>query len=121
MIVEWASGVNQRVMRASDWTFPVKVIEDTTRSGKPKRRMAHTFARKKISIVMKFKEEEYRQFITWFELELLSGANYFYFPRVDSSDSSDIGVYCISADSSVKGINESGKIIKVQMTWEEVR
>ena len=53
--IQWAEGVNKRILRdGANWDSPANFIEDTTRSGKRKRRLYATQQKKVYSIKMNF-------------------------------------------------------------------
>lgn len=121
MAVNWDSNVNTRVMRnGTDWSEPETIIEDKTRSGKPKRRLAFSSERRKFNVAFKFNTDEYSAFRTWFVDYLRKGMNSFNFPKVDSLDKTVMQEYLIAKGGFPKYSNESGKIIRCTMIWEEV-
>ena len=121
MAVNWDSNVNTRVLRiGTDWNEPETIIEDKTRSGKPKRRLAYSSEPRKFNVAFKFTTSEYDSFRTWFRDYLRKGMNSFNFPKVDSVDKTTMQEYQIAKGGFPKYSNESGKIIKCTMVWEEV-
>ncbi len=120
MTVDWSVYVNKKVLRdGTDWGEAEKIIEDKTRSGKVKRRFAYSCEKRKFSVAFKFTMIEYNAFRDWFENDLHCGMNSFSFPKIDSLDKSIMKVYKICKGGFPKYSNQSGKIMKCSMTWEE--
>ena len=121
MAVSWDSNVNQKVLRSgTGWEEPVTIIEDKTRSGKVKRRFAHSCENRTFSVAFNFTLDEYDDFRTWFETTTRCGMYSFYFPQIDGIDKTVLKEYRITKNGFPKYSNESGKIIKCSMTWEEL-
>ena len=120
MSVSWDSNVNTKVLRnGTDWGEAEKIIEDKTRSGKVKRRFAYSCEKRKFNVSFKFTMAEYLAFREWFEEDIHGGMYTFSFPKIDSLDKTVMQDYKISKGGFPKYSNESGKIIKCSMTWEE--
>lgn len=119
MIKNWANNVNKRILRnGAGWDSPSNFIEDTTRSGKRKRRLYATQQKKTFQIKMMFTLEEYAIFDEWFREVLKFGLYSFYFPRIDSSANTN-AVYKIAQGGDPKYSNPSGRMIECTMVWEE--
>lgn len=120
--IEWADGVNKIIRRSgTSWTQPNGVIEDATRSGKPKRRLATSVGKTSYSVKMIFSLEEYDLFMTWWRKKCKYGLMPFYFPRVDamSGTTATEAVYQFVAGSTPSFSNPSGDRLEVTMNWEE--
>lgn len=117
----WPSDVNKRILRdGTQWDNPTQFIEDETRSGKRKRRLYATQSKKSFSVKMRFTENEYHIFETWFEDILYSGLYSFNFPMIDSSGKTVSKIYRFTSDGAPQYSNPSGKYIDVSMKWEEM-
>ena len=113
--------VNTKVLRnGTDWSEPVTIIEDKTRSGKVKRRLAFSSEKRKFQVAFTFTVTEYNAFREWFDVVLRKGMYSFNFPQIDSTDKTQMKEYRISKDGFPKYSNESGKLLKCSMTWEEL-
>lgn len=97
-------------------------IEDKTRSGKVKRRLATTQAKRQFSVKMNFSYEQYVSFRNWYQNNIKYGLKSFGFPNLDKvgHDTEDIKEYRFVSSGSPKYSNPSGKIVQCTMTWEEV-
>ena len=116
----WASGVNQKILRdGAGWDNPTNFIEDTTRSGKRKRRLYATQKKKVYQIRMNFPHSEYVTFDAWFETTLKHGLYSFYFPAIDKSINGN-KIYRFTKDGAPRYTNPSGKIVGCTMIWEEM-
>lgn len=121
MAVSWDSGVNTKVLRnGTDWSEPDTIIEDKTRSGKQKRRLYASNEKRLFQVAFNFNMTEYANWITWFNNSIKRGMYSFDFPKIDSLDKTVMQEYRISKSGYPKYSNDSGKIIKCSMTWEEV-
>lgn len=100
--------------------MPVKVIEDTTRSGKAKRRLSASQTKTPFNVSMMFSRDEYIVFKSWFANTTKYGLLSFGFPKIDGNNPSDIGEYRFVADSSIRTENLGGLFVKCTMQWEEV-
>ena len=117
MAVTWSSSVNQKVLRTSTWGEIQGFISDPTLSGKVKRRMSHSMAKRQFSVEMLFTYTEYSSFSAWYQSDLKYGTLSFNFPKIDGSGT---GEYRIADGGAPSYSNESGKIIRCSMVWEEV-
>ena len=115
MAVAWDSHVNQKVRRDTTWSEVTGFIADETLSGKTKRRMAHSLAKRPFSVSMLFTYEEYAYFKAWYHDDVKLGALSFEFPNIDGTGNSEYRF--ISAPTYS---NESGQLIRCSMEWEEV-
>ncbi len=121
MAVQWDSRINQKVLRdGTSWEEPETVIEDTTRSGKQKRRLYASMTKRQFTVSFNFTLEEYGYFREWYTTYLRQGAFSFEFPQLDSDDNTQLKEYRIKKGGFPKYSNKSGKIIACSMTWEEV-
>lgn len=121
MIVNWQTGVNTRILRnGTNWDKPVKFIEDVTRSGKPKRRMAYSYSREQFVVKMRFTPTEKALFDSWFENTTVNGLYPFYFPTIDEQGHTNTSVYQFTQDGSPSFSNSNGLNIDCTMKWEKV-
>lgn len=112
--------MNTRVLRSgSDWEEPETVIEDATRSGKQKRRLAYSSGKRVFNVAFNFTAAEYEAFRNWFTVSLRRGIHTFMFPQIDSPDKSRMREYRIKVGGFPKYQNTTGKSIRCTMTWEE--
>ena len=117
--IQWASGVNQRVMRdGAGWSSPANFIEDETRSGKRKRRQYATQSKRVYSVRMNFTHTEYVAFDAWFKSTLKDGLYPFEFPCIDKAINGN-KLYRFTPDGEPQYSNPSGKIVSCSMKWEE--
>ena len=114
-MADWATGVNQKVRRDSTWSEVTGFIADETLSGKTKRRYAHSLAKRPFSVSMLFTYTEYSAFTTWYNNTIKRGALSFTFPKIDGSGNAEYRMRSAPTYS-----NESGKVIRCNMEWEEV-
>ena len=117
MAEQWDEHVNQKVRRNSSWSEIVGFISDTTMSGKTKRRMAHSLAKRPFSIQMLFTKDEYDYFSAWYRNKLKYGTLSFSFPKIDGTGTAE---YRFTSSGAPKYANQSGKLISCEMEWEEV-
>lgn len=117
MAEAWATGVNQKVRRETTWSEIQGFISDPTLSGKTKRRMASSMAKRPFEVSMLFTYEEYLLFSYWYQNDIKFGTLSFEFPIIDGSGT---GEYRFADGGAPHYSNESGKLIKCTMTWEEV-
>ena len=115
MAVQWATGVNQKIRRDTTWSEISGFITDETLSGKTKRRMAHSMAKRPFSVFMLFNYTEYALFKAWYQNTTKFGTLSFEFPTIDGTGTSE---YRFTNPPQYS--NESGKIIRCSMDWEEV-
>ena len=117
MAEAWATGVNQIVRRESTWGEIQGFISDPTLSGKQKRRMSHSMAKRPFQISMLFTYNEYVNFSAWYQTTIKFGTLSFAFPKIDGSGT---GEYRFAEGGEPQYSNESGQLIKCTMAWEEV-
>ena len=118
MAQAWATNVNQKILRdGSSWNEIDGFIEDPTLSGKKKRRMAHSMAKRTFSVTLNMTYTEYASFKTWYEETIKYGTLSFAFPKIDGSGN---GEYIFASGGAPKYTNSSGQIISCNMVWEEV-
>ena len=123
MIVDWydTSYKNKVSRDGGGWEELEGFIEDETRSGKKKRRMAHYMGNRPFTLKITFKSvEDYENFHNWYQTVCLFGVNSFRYPKIDKDDSSVIAVYKFKKGGQPKYSNPSGKKIECSMEWEEV-
>ena len=117
MAITWADGVNQKVRRDTTWSEVEGFISDPTLSGKQKRRMAHSMAKRQYQVTMLFNYTEYLLFSQWYQEDLKFGTLSFTFPTIDGVGDSE---YRFVEGGVPQYTNESGRMIRCSMTWEEV-
>lgn len=119
--VSWDSRVNTRVLRSgTSWSDATLFIEDETKSGKTKRRLAHSQSKRSFSVSMRLSPEEYEYFRIWFKETTFGGLYPFTFPRIDSVDPDETAEYRFTSDGAPSYSNPGGRMIDVSMEWEEV-
>lgn len=119
-MIQWAEGVNQNILRDSNWELPARFIEDETRSGKPKRRAALTLSPIKIKCVLHMTMYEYEIFEKWYEVDCRGGAESFVLPKINGFNKNDLREYRFSKESISVG-NVGGDTVELNFTVEEVR
>ena len=120
-VKDWAVGVNTKVLRdGTSWGEFAGFISDDTRSGKVKRRLAHSQTKRIFNVAINMTKTEYDLFHTWYVNDLSYGLYAFNFPKIDSEDKSILRPYRFTSDGAPQYSNTGGKIIKVTMQWEEV-
>ena len=117
MAESWSSSVNQKIRRGSTWGEIQGFISDPTLSGKQKRRMAHSMAKRPFAVEMLFTYSEYSSFTEWYKTTIKQGTLSFNFPTIDGTGTSE---YRIADGGAPQYENESGQMIKCSMMWEEV-
>lgn len=115
MAVDWSSSVNKKILRDSTWQEVSGFISDETLSGKTKRRMAHSLAKRPFSVTMIFDYNEYSAFTNWYKNTAKLGALSFNFPKIDGTGTAE---YRFTSPPSYS--NDSGQLIRCSMDWEEV-
>lgn len=121
MAVEWDSHVNKKIKRSgSSWGLPQGFISDKTKSGKPKRRLAHSMGKEKIPVTMHFTYTEYTYFKYWYENTCCYGTYSFNFPTIDALANSGNTEYEFAEGGEPQFENISGTLIECKMTWQEV-
>ena len=93
------------------------MISDETLSGKTKRRMAHSLAKRPFSVSMIFDYNEYTYFTVWYRDTIKRGTLDFNFPKIDGTGDA---VYRFTQNGAPQYSNESGDLIRCTMEWEEV-
>lgn len=106
-------------MRDGSWNIPFKFIEDTTKSGKTKRRFAKTSSLRTFNCKLHFTLAEYEKFIEWFDYDLKGGALSFGLPRIDAKDGQMLA-YQFSGNSGISVNNPDGDILEVSFTLQEI-
>lgn len=118
MAVQWPAYVNNKVRRVgTSWEEIKGFISDPTLSGKQKRRMAHSMAKRTFQVSFLFSYYEYLLFSNWYQNDIKYGTLSFEFPKIDGIGNAE---YMIASDGAPKYSNQSGRIIKCNMIWEEV-
>ena len=117
MAETWCETVNQKVLKESSWSEVIGFLSDETLSGKTKRRYAHSLAKRPISVNMLFTYDEYEDFTYWYNNTIKRGTLSFIFPRIDGTGDAE---YRFASNGAPSYSNNSGKIIKCSMQWEEV-
>jgi hypothetical protein len=118
-MIDWPSGVNQKVLRQSSWGLPTGVIADQTMSGNRNTRSAHRRKPRPFAVVLHMTEPEYRLFDHWWENACRRGAFTFAFPRIDAKNGA-LTEYRFSPDQDIRVSNVSGDTLELQMQWETV-
>lgn len=121
-MINWAEGVNKRILRASSWETQTATVADETRCGRKKVRMSGNCQPQTFSVRMHMKLSEKKVFMEWFKESLFYGANTFAFPQVDAltGESAENREYRFVPGSSISWSNVSADILEVSMQWEEV-
>ena len=123
MVIEWSEYVNKLIRKnGTSWQDINIVIEDTTLSGRTKRRLSGSNSKKLFNVTMNFSLEEYRHFKDWYKNACCNGFYSFYFPQIDDvvTNNYETKVYRFPAGSVPQFSNPSGNRIECTMTWEEV-
>jgi len=115
MAQDWASNVNQKIRRDTTWSEISGYISDETLSGKTKRRMAHSLAKRPFSVSMLLSYDEYTRFTQWYNSTIKKGTLSFNFPKIDGTGTAE---YRFTSPPTYT--NESGQLIRCSMDWEEV-
>lgn len=121
--VSWSPTVNKRILRnGTSWESKSGFLEDTSLSGKKKRRIAHSMEKRTFAVTMRFTVSEYTDFETWYNTYTRKGVYAFTFPRIDAVNQNDTenAIYRFVDGSAPKYSNPSGDLIECTMEWEEV-
>lgn len=118
--IYWHRKINQKVRRdGTSWNEISGFIEDKTKSGKVKRRLANSKEKRTFSVKFIFTFEEYELFSEWYQKTILYGSKSFMFPKIDS-ETKEYVEYRITNDGVPSYSNRSGKLIECSMKWEEI-
>lgn len=118
MAVQWSEHVNQKVRRdGSSWSEITGFISDKTLSGKTKRRMSASMAKRPFQVSFIFDLTEYQYFSAWYQSDLKFGTLSFAFPKIDGSGTAE---YRIAEGGAPSYTNTSGNKIQCSMSWEEM-
>jgi hypothetical protein len=118
-MVNWPSGVRQKVLRDTTWDLPSGTIADKTRSGKYKVRAGHASAPKSFMVAMRIPLNEYRILEDWYTNTTRKGVFSFGFPKIN--DNSEILTeYRFVPGSTLSVSNPGGLILDITMEWVEV-
>lgn len=118
MAVQWAEYVNQKVRRdGTSWGEIEGFISDPTLSGKQKRRMSASMAKRTFNVSFLFSYNEYLLFSNWYQNSIKYGTLSFEFPKIDGTGNAE---YRIASGGAPQYSNQSGKVIQCTMVWEEV-
>jgi len=106
----------------TSWQDVCGYIQDTTRSGRVKRRLAHTKDKPSISVKMHFDEKkgEYTAFRDWYRDDLRNGLYSFLFPTIDNISSNTTSEYRFVYNSYPQYSDVGGGIIECTMKWEKI-
>lgn len=105
----------------TNWSERQGFIENETRSGKTKRRLAHYMGSRPFSVQFHFSPAEYQIFRDWYINTLLYGTRSFLFPAVDSiGNEGELKEYRIAEGNPPSYSNPFGDTIECNMEWEEV-
>lgn len=118
-MIAWPEGVNKYVLRESTWELPVGFIEDTTLSGKKKRRMASAQKPEVFKCVLHMTKQEYVWFKDWYKIACRQGTLSFALPRIDGVDEEEEVEYQF-ANNNISAINVGGDVVKLSFSLEEV-
>lgn len=118
-MIPWPEGVNKFVLRDSDWKLPEGFIEDETRSGKKKRRCAHTQKPETFKCVLHMTKEEYVLFKDWYNIACRRGTLSFPLPMIDGGKDAPEVEYQF-AKGDITASNPGGGVVKLTFTLEEV-
>jgi hypothetical protein len=118
-MVNWPSGVSQKVLRDTTWELPSGTIADQTRSGKYKVRAGHATEPKSFSVTMNIPLEEYRILESWYIGVTRKGVFSFGFPKINDN-SEVITEYRFVPGSGISVSNPGALILNVRMEWLEV-
>ena len=116
-MASWATGVNQKIRRETTWGEIQGFISDPTLSGKQKRRMSASMAKRQFQVTMLFTYTEYSAFTEWYKTTIKFGTLPFDFPKIDGTGTAQ---YRFADGGSPQYSNDSGKQIRCSMVWEEV-
>lgn len=118
--VAFPEGIRKRILRnGTTWQDVCAVREDKTRSGKTKRMLASSMAKRTFTVKMRFTYDEYLIFENWYNNVCLKGLNSFAFPQIDLIDGSE-KEYRFTSTSAPQFSNPSGQLYECSMQWEEV-
>ena len=118
-MIAWPEGVNKYVLRESNWELPNGYIEDTTKSGKKKRRAAHSQKPEVYKCVLHMTKTEYGYFKDWYNIACRRGVMSFLIPRIDGGeDAPDVEYQFAGENISVS--NVGGDVVKLSFSLEEV-
>lgn len=121
MIAWFDNTYDEKVLRnGSSWSEIEGFKEDTTRSGKTKRRMMASMGKRPVSVKMRLTYTQYTLFKTWYANTCKYGTLSFGYPRVDGTNRADIVEYRFATGGMPSYSNPTGKYIDVSMKWEEV-
>lgn len=112
---------NYKILRASSWTRPMKVVSDMTRSGASKRRIGVTATPNSYSVTLSFRTvEDYDKFIAWFEKEDLNGYYSFWMKKIDKVDG-EFYEYRFAPGTQLNCSNTAGQVLEVSFELEELK
>lgn len=118
-MIAWPEGVNKYVLRESTWELPEGFLQDETRSGKRKRRYAHSQKPEVYKCVLHMSKEEYYRFKDWYNIACRRGTMSFPLPRIDGGKDANEVEYQFTKES-IKVSNPGGDVIKLSFSLEEV-
>lgn len=118
-MINWSPLVRQLVRKETTWNIPVSVVADATRCGRKKRRGSLTMQPTSFAVKMLMTQTEYVAFMDWFINDLKGGVLTFGYPQIDTTNG-NIVEYAFEQDSKISVSNPSGKMLEVNMQWEEV-
>lgn len=118
-MIAWPTGVNKYVLRETTWELPSGYIEDTTKSGKKKRRFASTQTPTSYKCVLHMTKKEYDIFKSWYNGNCRRGAISFALPAIDGGENAPEVEYQFTG-KSIQISNVGGDVIKVSFTLQEV-
>ena len=119
--VSWPEYNGKRVgtvLRSSNWTTPLGIIADQTRSGKFLTRLAHVKKPKVFNIVMHMTLPEKRVFEDWLERICRKGYFPFLFPKIDDN-TGVMKAYQFAPDTDLTYVNTGADNLEASMVWME--
>jgi len=114
-MIAWPTGVNQTILAETTGTIPTRVIRDTMRSGKEKKRLSSSSIPDTFPVVMRFTLSEWEIFKAWFKFSLRGGLLNFAFPAIAGTGT---GEYEILSDLAWSQLGAN--TVKVTMTWRSI-
>lgn len=115
------ANVNTNILRdGSSWVDSSQFVEDTTRSGKTKRRLANTGSKRQFTVRQIFTYNEYITFKSWYQNTCRKGFFSFAFPAIDIKGTRTLNEYRFVSGTAPEYSNILGDKIECKMTWEEV-
>lgn len=115
-MISWPTGVNQIIRAETRGSVPSRVIRDTMRSGKEKKRFSSSTLPDTLPVVMVFTREELVIFESWFKQNLRGGMLNFAFPTIAGTGTSEYEIV-----AGFEWDQFGSNTVKVTMTWRKVQ